>query len=196
MSDQVQPKPLDGRSLIVRLQHHLPRYIARGLLRPGEEVTFVRGPRWNPKWECYMTHPAMLLFPAAIGGCWWLAARKLADADSPLQVLAPATMFILLLVCLFALGIANGYFTRLVVTNFRMVILQGCEVCRGWDINRLPKSLLRYGLPGADGLNERVNLDALKSMLGAQSDQVVDARTILAFGKNLDAIKKREDGRP
>jgi hypothetical protein len=181
---------------MVKLQFQLPRYIARGLLRPGEEVTFVRGPKHSPKWEGFVTHPAMLFATGALGVSWWLAARRLADPDSFLQVLAPCAFFILLLMSIFVLGIANGYFTRLVVTNYRLVILQGCEVCRGWDINRLPKSLLRYGVPGADGVHERVNLDALKSMLGAQSDHVVNAKTILAFGKNLDSIKKREEGRP
>jgi len=40
-------------------------------------------------------------------------------------------------------GIANGYFTRLVVTNYRLLILQGYEVCRSWSIHHLPRSLIR-----------------------------------------------------
>ena len=42
------------------------------------------------------------------------------------------------------LGLCCGYFTRLVATNHRLVILQGYEMCRTWGMDDLPPSLIRH----------------------------------------------------
>ena len=55
----------DRRSVRFRRSAPLPSWLARRLLRDGEQVTFVAGPRFNPSWEKYVTHP--LLFLAALG---------------------------------------------------------------------------------------------------------------------------------
>src|SRR5438093_253744 len=45
----------------------LPDWLQRRLLREGEEVTSVRGPRWSPSWERYVTHPVLFLGGLAAG---------------------------------------------------------------------------------------------------------------------------------
>jgi hypothetical protein len=100
------------------------------------------------------------------------------------------------LASLFVVGIFAGYFTRLVVTNFRIVIVQGYEVCRSWNIADLPPSLIRYRMRGRTRESRTVDLDALQAMLGGPSDQFMAPKKILAFGKHLDGIKARENGRP
>jgi hypothetical protein len=105
-------------------------------------------------------------------------------------------MLMILIANLFVLGIANGHFTRLVATNHRLFIVQGYEIRRGWDLDNLPRSLLRFSIPGSFDSRPAINLDALHSMLGSSSEQVAGAKAIQAFGKQLDAIKAREkDGR-
>ena len=194
MSDQIQPKPADGRPLNLRIHYlPLPPWLARRFLRPGEEITFVRGPGGNPPWERYATHPALFFVAVVIGAGWCVVTRLLVDPESRMHIVALVAAGSLALLSVFVLGIASGHFTRLVVTNYRIVILQGREICRGWDIDKLPKSLLRYTLPGPDGFRRTVDLDALQSMLGPASDQIVDANSILKFGKQLDSIKKREE---
>jgi hypothetical protein len=94
------------------------------------------------------------------------------------------------------LGISNGYFTRLVVTDQRLFIVQGREVCRTWGIDELPRSLIRFGSLEDGELSKTVDLDSLKTMLGGSSDQFTDAKTILAFAKQLRRTREREDGRP
>jgi hypothetical protein len=128
-----------------------------------------------------------------IGAGWYIVTRLLVDPESRMHIVALVAAGSLALLSVFVLGIASGHFTRLVVTNYRIVILQGREVCRGWDIDKLPKSLLRYTLPGPDGFRRTVDLEALQSMLGPASDQIVDANSILMLGKQLDSIKKREE---
>jgi hypothetical protein len=97
---------------------------------------------------------------------------------------------------IFVLGIFSGYFTRLVVTNFRLLILQGYEKARSWSLDELPPSLIRYSQQAGAGSSRTVDLDALKTMLGSSSDKVAESKTILAFGKRLEQIKTRQDGRP
>jgi hypothetical protein len=96
----------------------------------------------------------------------------------------------------YVLAGANGYFTRLVVTNFRVVILQGYEVCRTWNIDDLPPSLIRYDRRAGQRGSGSVDLEALQTALGGSSEQFVESKTILAFGKELDRFKTREKGRP
>src|SRR4051794_16574841 len=65
-----------------RPQPALPDWLASGLLHAGEAITWVRGPRWNPSLERYITHPALFLVALAVSaaGCW--AARLLAGSWS------------------------------------------------------------------------------------------------------------------
>jgi hypothetical protein len=179
----------------------LPAWLARRLLRADEMVTWVRGPRANPWWERYATHPALFLLALTAGagcvGIAWLIGGSW--SQMPLALVLAGIGIVLGSV--YVLAIANTYFTRLVVTNLRLVILQGYEVCRGWSIDALPRSLIRYGRRGAE--SPAVDLDALQAALGAAdrdvrpTDQFAAAKTIRALGKHLDSIKARErDQRP
>jgi hypothetical protein len=178
----------------------LPGWLARRLLRKGEHVTWVRGPRLNPPWERYVTHPALILaalLPAVVGGL-----SGLPFAGSDLSLLVPVlvvTTIILGCILILVVGIFVTYFTRLVVTNQRVLIVQGYEVARSWKVEDLPLSLVRYGVggDGRDGEPSRtVDLEAIQTMLGRTSDKFTDAKTIVAFGKQLDQITSREPRRP
>jgi hypothetical protein len=203
MSDHFQTEPFDtfpaepfnARSPIDIIHRPaLPSWLARQLLRAGEEITWVRGPRFNPRWERYVTHPVLVFYALGVGVALVVAGRLIAGSWSeltPLLALAAA----LVLVCLLVVGICAGYFTRLVVTNFRVVIVQGYAVCRSWSIEDLPPSLVRYERRGRKNGSRTVDLEALQSMLGGPSEQFAAPKKILAFGKHLDGIKARENGR-
>jgi hypothetical protein len=128
----------------------------------------------------------------------WVVGRLIVGGDP--EVL-PALLAIgmagggLVLASIFVLGIFSGYFTRLVVTNHRLAILQGYEICRTWNINDLPRSMLRY-VPGNEKTERIIDLDAVKTMLGGSSGKFAEAKTILTFGKRLDQITSRENDRP
>ena len=173
----------------------LPPWLARRLLQPDEQVTWVAGPRFNPSWEKYVTHP--LLFVAALAlGAVCVAAGWLLNAASPGMLVAGGlAAFSLFVGSIIILGVFCGYFTRLVVTNYRLLMLQGYEVYRRWNINDLPRRLVRYRRTADGERTATIDLDAMQTMLGGASDQFVDAKTILAFGKQLGGIKRREDER-
>lgn len=197
MRHQSQSDEFDFRApdLIEPFQH-LPGWLADRLLRPGEAVDWVRGPRFNPSWERYITHPALFFYAAALGVFVVTQIRLIAGEWSEIPVIAFLAACVLVIATIVVLGIANGYFTRLVVTNFRLVILQGYEICRSWDIDDLPPSLLRHGY-GRREENESwtIDLDAVKTMLGGPSEKFADAKTILSFGKQLDRITTRDKDR-
>jgi hypothetical protein len=137
-----------------------------------------------------------LLFLAALAvGMAVVAVGGLAGGTEGAVVAALAGGAVVL-ASIFVLGFASGYFTRLVVTDGRLLILQGYEVVRTWGMDDLPHSLVRYRRR-ADGAESRaVDLDTLKSMFGGASDKFAESKTILAFGKQLDQIKSREERRP
>jgi len=198
MSDQFRSEPFESRLAKISLRNPLlPAWLARRLLAPGEEITYVRGPRRSPGWERYVTHPVLALAAVGVGIVWFWIARGIESlTENPESGLATLAVFAavgLVLATVFVLGLASGHFTRLVVTDRRMFIVQGREVFRSWGIDRLPASLIRYGLPGDERRSPTVDLDALQTMLGGSSDQFSNAKTILAFGKHLDRIKARGD---
>ncbi len=173
----------------------LPAWLARRLLRPGEQVVWVRGPRWTPEWERTVTDPTLFLAALVLGGaCVAVGTRSAASvAEMPPGPFLAAMGIVLGSVYL--LGICAAYFTRLVVTNHRVFMCQGREVCKSWGLHQLPPSLVRF-VRRDDGQDSKtVDLDALESMLGGPSDQFSDSKTIVAFGKKLDGIKPREDRR-
>jgi hypothetical protein len=167
------------------------------LLQPGEEITFMRGPKHNPWWERYLTHPAFILLGVALCLFWGYVTWLLDDSGAwaGVKTFAPLVMIGIMIASVFVLAISCGHFTRLVVTNYRLVILQGYEVCRAWELHKLPRSLLHYSHAAAEDPRPAVDLEVLQSLLGPASDQIAGAKTILSFGKSLDAIKKREEGR-
>jgi hypothetical protein len=175
----------------------LPPWIARRLLGLDETVEWVRGPRYNPSWERYVTHPLLFLVALVLGTACFAAGRLAAGEWSGLAILPAFLGGGLVFASVFVLGFANAYFTRLVVTSRRLFILQGHEVVRVWRIEDLPRSLLRYA-PRPEGGREEapsVDLGALKDMLGGASDKFADAKSILSLGKRLANIKSREDDR-
>ena len=198
MLDRFQTGPPgDPRPPLVPRQHPgLPAYLARRLLRPGEEVAWVRGPRLNPWWEPYVTRPAMFLVALAIGAACLTAGRLAAGSWADLHPLPAAAAAVVVIGSVFVLAFFSGYFTRLVVTDARLFIVQGYEVCRTWGMDDLPRSLIRFGRAGDGGRSRTVDLGALKTMLGGSSDKFTGSKTILAFGKQIEQIKAREKGRP
>ena len=184
-------------SEIARAYPPLPSWLASRLLREDEEVAWVVGPRFNPSWERYATHPLLFLAALAAGAVAWAVGGLIAEGEREVVFGVGCAAGAIVLASIFVLGISSGYFTRLVVTDRRLLIVQGRELCRTWDINRLPRSLLRYRRL-ADGEDEApaIDLDALKTILGSSSDKFAEAGKILALGKRLDQIKTREDGRP
>lgn len=197
MSDQFQTERFDARApAISRPFPPLPAWLARRLLRPGEEITWVVGPRFNPSWERYITHPSLFVIALGLAAAGWGAGRRIADNDAQVPLLMGLIGGGFVLASIFVLGISSGYFTRLVVTDRRLFILQGYELCRTWNIDDLPRSLLRYVRPGSEKTDRIVDLDAVKTMLGGSSDKFAEAKTILTFGKRLDQITARENDRP
>lgn len=196
MSERFQNDLPDFRlpDLTESLQY-LPGWLADRLLRPDEKVTWVRGPRFNPSCERYITHPGLFFWAVAIGAVIVGLGRAIGGhnnlADEVLAFLAPG---LLVISSIIVLGLTNGYFTRLVVTNFRLVILQGYEICRSWNIDDLPPSLVRYRTRG-EKASWSIDLDAVKTMLGGPSDKFIDTKTILKFGKQLDSITIRDKNR-
>jgi hypothetical protein len=174
----------------------LPFWLADRLLRPDEKITWVYGPRFNPSWERYATHPALFLAALAFGLFCFVASCQVAGLGSEVSVVTGLVAAAVVLASVFVLGACSGYFTRLVVTNYRLVILQGYEVCRSWRIDDLPRSLLRYRMMGGEVESRSVDLDALTTLLGTSSDKFTESKTILAFGKRLEQIKAREGDRP
>ncbi|HZV04720.1 MAG TPA: hypothetical protein VE999_06525 [Gemmataceae bacterium] len=187
MAERLQDDTLTFRApnLIERFQP-LPSWLADRLLRPGEKVEWVRGPWFNPEWERYVTHPGLLLLPLTFGVVCVGLGRGISKEFMVPSIMATILAFVFTII---VLGLANGYFTRLVVTNRRIVILQGYEICRSWNIGDLPPALLHYTRRG-DEAGRTINLNAVKNMLGAVSDQFSDAKTILSFGKQLDSITR------
>lgn len=196
ISDHIQNEPFNVP--LPQLYHTyppLPVWIARRLLREGEKITWVRGPRLNPEWERFVVHPGLFVVALALAAFGVAVTRVSVRSWSEV----PPAVYLggggLVLGSIFVLAIAATYFTRLVVTTRRVVILQGYEVCRSWRMDDLPPSLIRYGRRGSDGENRTVDLDALQTMLGGSSGQFTEAKGIMAFGKQLEQIKARKKDR-
>jgi hypothetical protein len=197
MSDQFRTEPSGARMPDISLHHPwLPVWLARRLLRPGENITWVGGPRLSPPWEEYVTHPALFLLAVALGAVCLGIGRSRAGSWSELPLPFVLAAGGIVLASVFVLGFFSGYFTRLVVTDLRLLIVQGREICRSWDIEELPTSLVRYRLLAGGERLRAIDLDAMKTLLGSASDKFIESKTILAFGKELERIKARERGRP
>jgi hypothetical protein len=197
MVDRSHTEAFDAQSADRSVQFPpLPGWLADRLLRAGEKITWVYGPNFNPSWERYVTNPALFLFALALGAAWVVVGYLIAGTQSELLVLPVLAAGGLAFGSIFVLAISSGYFTRLVVTDCRLVILQGREVVRGWNLDDLPPSLLRYRMREGENVSRTVDLDALKTMLGASSDKFAESKTILAFSKQLDRIRTRDNGRP
>jgi hypothetical protein len=194
MADEFQTEVFDSRSSPMSRAHPpVPPWLAQRWLRPDEGVTWVAGPRFNPSWERYVTHPALVLVALALAVVWVGAGSLIGGAAMPALLALPAGG--LLFASIVVLGLSSGYFTRLVVTDSRLFVLQGYEMYRAWQIDDLPRSLVRYRARADGGRDWAVDLDAMKTMLGSASEHFTDSKTILAFSKQLGRIKSREDDR-
>lgn len=169
----------------------LPGWLADRLLRPDEKVVWVRGPRWQPVAERFLTHPGLFFLAVALGLLMGGGGVLLAKGEGILAELSVICGVGLVLCTILVLGIACGHFTRLVVTNFRLLVTQGYEVCRAWEIDDLPPAMLHYRHGGI--WRPSIDLDAVQSLLGGSSDKFTSAKTILSFAKQLDRIQKKRD---
>ena len=170
----------------------LPGWLADRLLRPNEKVVWVRGPWFNPSWERYVTHPGLFFIALALGAICVGVGATIAEGEAGIVVLSLVLAGCLIIPTILVLGISCGYFTRLVVTNFRLIIVQGYELCRSWGIDDLPYTMIRYR-QGGDDHRPSIDLDAVQTLLGGSSDKFTNAKSILSFGKQLDRIKKERD---
>jgi hypothetical protein len=197
MSDRFHSDPPDFHTDVsrppeaARQDAPLPPWVKSRILRPDEEVTSVRGPRFNPSWEKYVTHIGLFLaalaFAVAVVAIGYLVVGSWDEPVVLLPVLVAAgTVF--LSICV--LAAFNGFFTRLVVTNQRVLIVQGYEVRKTWKVDDLPPFLVRQQRGRHGETSRTVDMDALTSMLG--SDGFTDAKSIWAMGKELDRIRKSE----
>jgi hypothetical protein len=192
MSERFQKKVTDFRaSEFLEAFQPLPGWLADRLLRSDEKVVWVRGPRFNPSWERYITHPGLILLALAFGaicvGVGSIGVKITLEDKLPFLALAGGLVIATILV----LGVSCGYFTRLVVTNCRLVILQGYEIVRSWSIDDLPPRFVHYNLE--EDRRPSIDLDAVKKLLGGSSEKFTDAKSILSFVKQIDRIKKNPD---
>src|SRR5437763_1009219 len=144
MSDQFRTEPFQTDPFdtpppppVLRRPPALPAWLARRLLRPNEEITWVRGPRFNPEWERYVTHPALILVALAVAAVCVVAGRLSVSSWSELHPVPGLAAIGIVFGAIAVLAFFNGYFTRLVVTNFRLFIVQGYEVRSSWSIDAL-----------------------------------------------------------
>lgn len=169
----------------------LPPWLARRMSHGGEKITWVRGPQSSPGWESFATHPALLLVTLFISVCLVVLTW---DGDRQTRV-AFVLAVGLVLGTIVVLGLASAYFTRLVVTNYRIVMFQGREMVRNWSMDDLPRSLIRFRRR-PDGKEERtIDVGSLQTLMGS-SDQFADPKTLRAFSRQLDRIKAQEDESP
>jgi hypothetical protein len=190
MSGRFQDSDSDFRTpRIVEPSQTLPGWLADRLLQPNEKVEWVRGPRFTPSWERYITHPGLFFAAAALAACCVGAAVSYAKGQNEVILPVIALSGAIVIVAILVLAYSSGYFTRLVATDTRLLIVQGYELCRNWDINDLPLSLIRYR-PGGGNEMPSIDLNAVQSLLGGSSTQFTGAKEIMSFAKQLDRIKK------
>lgn len=173
----------------------LPSWLASKFLHPDETVNWVCGPRLQPSMERWITHPLLFVFALVVAVGCVLVGRLLAGSWAQLSPLVGIPAVGVVLASVFVLGLSNAYFTRLVVTDHQLMILQGYEKCKSWDIDDLPRSLIHYGMGPGNLESRSIDLDAVKTMLGGTSGQFAESKTILAFGKQLDNITLRREDR-
>jgi len=196
MADEIQQQPSEPAHTDVSLPApYFPSWLMKRFLREDEGIEWVYGPALKPWWERYACHPVFIATAVVVAALWlamgWVKAGDFAKL-SIIPVLGPAALVV---GSIFIVGASCGYFTRLVITNHRLLIVQGYELCRQWRVDDLPPWLIRYRrLPGAD-VTKTVDLDALRTMIGSSSANVADAKTILALGKHLANIRGPDDRR-
>jgi hypothetical protein len=202
MTDRFQTEPLHTPPLaaplpaVVNDQPELPAWLAERLLRPFEIITRVRGPRLSPDWEPLVTHPGLFLLALPLGAACVFVGSLIAGSLAALHPVAGLAALAVVVGSVFVVGICSGHFSRLVVTNQRLFIVQGRELCRSWDLDELPPHLIRHTLR-TDGLQERsIDLDAVTAMLDGLSGKFTEAKSIVEFGKKLEQITLRKDKLP
>jgi hypothetical protein len=188
-------EPLDALPAVDRSAELLPPWLVRRVVRGDERVSWVWGPRRSPAWEPYVTHPALFLVALAVAAAVLAAGKGLVEKWSDMPVPVVVIAAVIVFGSVFVLALANAHFTRLVVTSSHLTILQGYEICRRWGLKDLPPSLLRYRMQAGGQRRQTVDLDAVKSMFGGGAGHFAEAKTILAFGKQLGAIKGRDGDR-
>jgi hypothetical protein len=172
----------------------LPAFLARRLLRKGEEVASVRGPRSSPVWEPYLTHPAAVAVGFAAAVVIFLVGGLAVDWDGQLMAAPGIAAVVVAGGGLALVAVAAGYFTRLVVTSQRVLIVQGYEVRKTWTLDQLPRSLVRHDRNADGELTKTVDMEKLQTMLGGSADGIVEAKSIWALGKEIERTR-REDRR-
>jgi len=194
VSDLYQPEPHEQpepRSL--RAGPPLPEWLAKALLEPDEKPEWVRGPNYAPPWERALTHPLAFLVALPPAVILVTVGRLLADDWRTLHPAFGVSAILVLIGSILVIAFMTAYYTRLVVTERRLLIIQGQSAIRSWGMGDLPPSLLHFGRQAFDGKDAgpRIDLDKLEKMLGGKSEGVIGSDAIIKFGKQLDRIKGR-----
>src|SRR4051812_20893081 len=99
----------------------LPGWLAKRLLREGEEIESVRGPRHSPAWEPFVTHPGVVLVGLALAAAIIaIGALALGSFDDKLMALPCVLALLSAVGGLLVVGLMAGIFTRLVITTQRV----------------------------------------------------------------------------
>lgn len=168
----------------------LPSWLGKKFLEQHERLTWVRGPRWNSPVEWLMTHPLLFVLAVIVSLLMVGAAAVLAGDLRHVSPLIGMMVFVMPLGSIVVLGISNAYFTRLVITDRKVFISQGHEICRVWKMDQLPPSMVRHTQTETGEEVQSVDLERIKDMLGGGDDGYVDAKTIKKFGKQLDQFRE------
>lgn len=172
----------------------LPQYL-QSRLNKDEKVTWVRGPNSNPWWEPVLVHPLLVGLALLFGVMLLVSGRLIVGTWAEVPPVVWVVALLIPIGSLFLVGLTNAHFTRLIVTNTRLFIVQGYEVCRTWNLNDLPRSLLCFDPRGQEQDKPMIDLDSIQTLLES-SDRKSSSESIMAFRKRLDQIttqRKREE---
>lgn len=173
----------------------LPAFLARRLLRDDEQVTFVRGPWFAPWWERHVTHISFILVAGLLAVAVIAAGIQYAGSLKEMPILPGVIALGLIFGSIGVTAFFCGLFTRLIVTDRRLILIQGYDVCRVWNIDDLPRRLLRYARRGGEE-RAMIDIDALQTMITASvTEKFSEAKTLMKFGKQLDQIRRAETDR-
>src|SRR5438105_12790131 len=111
MSEQSQNQPPHEKTNELSLPApRLPRWLTRRMLTEDEHLVSVYGPKYNPGWERYVTHPLLFLVTAIISATWVVVALVRAGGPENLPAVAGIGALALVVAAIVILGVSCGYF--------------------------------------------------------------------------------------
>ena len=99
--------------------------------------------RARPAWEPFLTHPAGFLVGIVAGAVIFVVGGIAVNWNGTLMTVPGGLAVVGVFGSLIVVAAMAGYFTRLVITNQRVMIVQGYEIRETWRLEDLPRSLVR-----------------------------------------------------